>query len=260
MAGGRVAVASTAIRRDHDHWFTAIASAIGLAIGAYAAGNVIAALAIFLLQSAGIAVLGYSGRTAVVSAIALQAIGFGGVAFMYVEYTQHGQELVRAHVPNLREVGYFIGGIVAVFLGLFATTYFITLIGIQPAENAIIKGIRNPQLLLVLIPVSLIIVGPAEELLFRGLVQGRIKRAIGPVGAIIIASAVFASIHASGLLGSPKQLIASLSVIFVLALILGSLYERTGNLVIPATVHGLFNSIQFFLAYLIAVGQLPGTG
>jgi membrane protease YdiL (CAAX protease family) len=253
-------VLGATISQDTDNWFTAIASAIGLAIGAYAVGNVIAALAIFLIQSAGIAVLGYSGRSALVSAIALQAIGFGGVALLYVEYTERGHTLIRAHVPTLREFGYLIGGIVAVLLGWIAATLLITLIGIRPAENAIIEGIRNPQLLLVLIPVSILIVGPAEELLFRGLVQGRIKRAIGPVGAIVIASAVFASIHSFGLIGSPKQLIASLSVIFVLALILGSLYERTGNLVIPAIVHGLFNSIQFFLAYLMAVGQLPGTG
>lgn len=248
------------IDRDTGNWYTAIVSAIGIAIGAYVVGTVITALMIVLLQSAGISVRGYPGRTALVSAIALQAIGFGGFAIIYVEYTERGQELVRAHVPSLRELGYFIGGIAAVLIGWIATTLLITWIGIQPAESAIISGIRNPQLLLVLIPVSIVIVGPAEELLFRGLVQGRIKRAIGPVGAIIIASAVFASIHTFGLIGSPKQMIATLSVIFVLALVLGSLYELTGNLVIPAIVHGLFNAIQFSLAYLQAVGQLPGTG
>jgi membrane protease YdiL (CAAX protease family) len=258
--GGRVTVARATINRDTDDWLTAIVSAIGIAIVAYAVGNVIALLMISLLRSAGIAVADYPGRAALVSAIALQAIGFGGVALMYVEFTERGHELVRVHVPTLREVGYFIGGIVAVFLGLIAATSLIRLIGIQPAESAIITGIRDPTLLLVLIPVSIVIVGPAEELLFRGLVQGRIKRAIGPVGAIVIASAVFASIHTFGLLGSPWQMIATLSVIFVLALILGSLYELTGNIVIPAIVHGLYNAIQFYLAYLQAVGGVPGTG
>lgn len=248
------------INQNDDHWYTAIVMAIGLAIGAYAVGNIIAVVMIRLLQSVGITVIGYAGRTAIVSAIALQAIGFGGIALLYITFTDHGRELIQAHVPTLREVSYFIGGIVAVFLGWFVITFLITFIGINPAKSAIIAGIQNPTLLLVLIPISIIIVGPAEELLFRGLVQGRIKRAIGPVGAIIIASAVFASIHIPGLIGTPMRLIATVSVIFVLALILGSLYEITGNLVIPAIVHGLFNAIQFFLAYLQAVGQLPGTG
>lgn len=260
MVGGRVTVARATINQNTDNWITAIVSAIGIAIGAYAVGNVIALLVIVLLESVGIAVRGYIGRAALVSAISLQAIGFGGVALLYVEYTERGHTLVRAHVPTLREIGYLIGGIVAVILGWIGATLLITLVGIQPAETAIITGIRDPTLLLVLIPVSIVIVGPSEELLFRGLVQGRIKRAIGSVGAIIIASAIFASIHTFGLIGSPKQMIASLSVIFVLALILGSLYELTGNLVVPAIVHGLFNAIQFFLAYLQAVGQLPGTG
>lgn len=223
-------------------------------------GNIIALLVIELLESVGIAVWGHIGRAALVSAISLQAIGFGGVALLYVEYTERGHELVRAHVPTLREISYLIGGIIAVFLGLIAATLLIKLLGVQPAESVIITGIQDPTFLLILIPVSIVIVGPAEELLFRGLVQGRIKRAIGPVGAIIIASAIFASIHTFGLLGSPRQMIATLSIIFVLALILGSLYELTGNLVIPAIVHGLYNAIQFFIVYLNTVGQLPGTG
>lgn len=251
-------MASATINLDADNWYTAIVRAIGIGIGAYAVGNVVAVFVLSLLRFAGITMEGYPGRLALVSAVSVQIIGFGGFALIYVEYTERGHELVRAHVPTLREVGYLVGGIVAVLLGWIAATFLITLAGIQPAESAIISGIRNPTLLLILIPVSIVVIGPAEELLFRGLVQGRIKRAIGPVGAIVAASAVFSSIHVSGLIasGAPQQIIATLSVIFVLALVLGSLYEITGNLVIPAIVHGLYNAIQFSLAYLEAVGQL----
>jgi membrane protease YdiL (CAAX protease family) len=253
-------MAEATIRRENDNWLLAIVRAIGLAIGAYAAGSIIARLMIVVLQSFGIAVLGYSGRSALVSAISLQAIGFGGVALLYIEYTERGRRLIRAHMPDLREFGYLVAGIIAVLLGWIGTTFVITRLGIRPAESTIIANIQDPIFLLILIPVSIFIVGPAEELMFRGLVQGRIKRALGPVGAIIIASAIFASIHSVGLIGSPTQMIATLSVIFVLALVLGSLYELTGNLVVPAVVHGLFNSIQFFFAYLMAIGQLPGAG
>jgi membrane protease YdiL (CAAX protease family) len=253
-------MAEATIRRENDNWFSAIVRAIGLAIGAYVAGSIIARLMIVILQSFGIAVVGYSGRSALVSAIALQAIGFGGVALLYVGYTERGRRLIRAHMPDLRELGYLVGGIIAVLLGWIGTTFVINRIGIRPAESAITANIQDPIFLLILIPVSIFIVGPAEELMFRGLVQGRIKLAIGPVEAIIVASAIFASIHSVGLIGSPMQMIATLSVIFVLALVLGSLYELTGNLVVPAVVHGLFNSIQFFFAYLIAVGYFPGIG
>lgn len=247
-------MAESVVKRGSGNWIRRIVSAIGLAITAYAAGNIIALAFVLILESIGIAVRGYPGRIAFVSAISLQAIGFGGIALVYLKYAEHDHNLIRLEGSWRRGIGYFVGGIVALILGLAGISIVITQIGIDPAESRVITNFKNPELLLVLIPISILIVGPAEELLFRGLVQGKIRRAIGPVGAIIIASALFASIHVFGLKGSLTETIATLSVIFVLSLILGSLYELSGNLVIPALVHGLYNAVQFYAKYMQAVG------
>jgi membrane protease YdiL (CAAX protease family) len=242
------------VKRGSSNRIRMIVSAIGLAITAYAAGNIIALAFVLIFESIGIAVRGYPGRIAFVSAISLQAIGFGGIGLVYLKYVEHDRSLIRLESSWRRGIGYFVGGSVALLLGLAAISRVITWLGIDPAQSRVITNFKNPELLLVLIPISILIVGPAEELLFRGLVQGKIRRAIGPVGAITIASALFASIHVFGLKGSPKSMIATLIVIFVLSLILGSLYELSGSLIIPALVHGLYNAIQFYFKYVQVVG------
>lgn len=250
-----------AVKHEQVDPVQTIGGVILLAIAAYIVGNMIAGIVVFALQSIGIPVTGYPERLALVSALSLQGLGFGGMGLAYLAYTDEGFGLIKLHFPDLSGITYLIGGIIAVLLGWAGVTFVITQLGIDPAQNQLIKsGLDNPGLLLLLVPVSILLVGPGEELLYRGIVQEKIKHAIGPVGAIIIASAVFASIHVFGLIGSPTQMVVTLSVIFVLALILGSLYEISGNLLIPAVVHGLFNAIQFLVAYNQAVGGpgLPG--
>nr|WP_305794470.1 CPBP family intramembrane glutamic endopeptidase [Halomarina rubra] len=124
------------------------------------------------------------------------------------------------------------------------------------AESGVIAaGRENPTLLLVLIPLSVLLVGPGEELFYRGVVQGWLRESFGPVGAIVAASVLFASIHVPGLVGSSGlAVLATLAIIGFLALYLGALYEYTGNLVVPALVHGLYNATQFALAYVQATG------
>lgn len=243
------------VKHETDDQLRVIGGMIALALGAYVAGNVIAILVITVLQSVGIPVSDYPERLALISAFSLQGLGFGGVGLVYLMYSKDGSDLIQARIPDLSGVSYLIGGIVAVLIGWGGVTFVITQLGVDPAQSELIEsGLQNPALLLLLVPVSILLVGPAEELLYRGIVQGTIKRVIGPVPAIIIASAVFASIHVFGLIGSPTEMLVTLSVIFVLALILGSLYELSGNLVIPAIVHGLFNAIQFLIAYSQVMG------
>ena len=102
----------------------------------------------------------------------------------------------------------------------------------------------------------------AEELFFRGIVQTalvqygggllvpqvhpaeRIPAAYRPTAlhrwiAIIVAAAAFAAVH--GLDAAP--------IIFVLALGLGYVYERTGNLWTAIVLHACFNAAQLGLFF-----------
>jgi membrane protease YdiL (CAAX protease family) len=82
----------------------------------------------------------------------------------------------------------------------------------------------------------------AEELFFRGLVQSLLRRCFGdgtstgggrPWLAIIVTSVFFAAMHA----GAPN----TVASIFVLALALGYLYERSGRLTGSIVLHVVFN-------------------
>lgn len=254
-------MAETSIKPETSDRLQTIASAIVIAIGAYAVGNVVAVSVMSMLLLVGIPVQGYPARLGLLSTLTVQGVGFLGFGLMYLHYSEQF-DLLQVYFPDLPDVGYLVGGVVAVLLGWQGVGFVFTqLLGIQPAESSLIEqGIQNPTLLLILVPLSILVVGPGEELLYRGIVQGSIRRVLGPVGAISIASAVFASIHVFGLIGAPLETLATLLTVFTLALVLGAVYELSGNLFVPALVHGLFNASQFLLAYQQATGGLPALG
>lgn len=236
--------------------FRTVLRAITIAIGAYLLGNVVAFIFLLFLAFMDIPMQGFPERQVLLGTLAVQGVGFLGFGLAYLHYADQ-LDLVRFDIPSLVDIGYVVAGILGVLVGWQALGFLFTQFGIEPAESALIEqGIQNPSLLLLLAPLSIILVGPAEELLYRGIVQGTIRRVLGPVGAIGIASAVFASIHASGLIGAPIEMLATLSTVFVLAVVLGSIYELSGNLLVPALVHGLFNASQFLIAYQQVTGEL----
>ena len=74
----------------------------------------------------------------------------------------------------------------------------------------------------------------AEEFFFRGMLQTVLLNTFkSRWAAIMVASAVFAAIHFS----QPHAIPA----LFVLAVIMGYAYERTGSLIPPIAIHALFN-------------------
>lgn len=84
-----------------------------------------------------------------------------------------------------------------------------------------------------------------EECLYRGLVQTGVARATGSRwAAVVIASALFTAAHAGSV---PAH---GLPVLFALSVAMGVLYERTGNLLAPITMHVLFNSANVAMAVL----------
>ena len=79
-----------------------------------------------------------------------------------------------------------------------------------------------------------VIVAPvAEEVIFRGYFYGVIRRYGGRIPAILTSSLLFAAIHAH---------LPSVPGLILLATILCLLYERTGSLWGPITMHAAFNA------------------
>lgn len=254
-------MSAASVQSDTPSRLGTIVRAIVIAIGAYAIGNVVAVSILSILLLMGITVEEYPARMMLLSTFAVQGVGFIGFGLVYIHYSEQF-DLLQVDPPDLSDVGYLVGGILAVLLGWQGIGFVFTqLLGIEPAESTIIEqGFQNPTLLLVLVPLSILVVGPGEELLYRGIVQGSIRRVLGPIGSILIASGVFASIHVFGLIGSPLETLATLLTVFTLALVLGTIYELSENLIVPALVHGLFNASQFLFAYQQATGGLPVIG
>lgn len=78
-----------------------------------------------------------------------------------------------------------------------------------------------------------------EEVLFRGLIQSTIRSLVrGPWFAIAISSAVFAAVH-------PRVHWAG---IFIMGMLLGYAYEKSGSLFRPMFIHVLFNGLTLIAA------------
>lgn len=106
-----------------------------------------------------------------------------------------------------------------------------------------------------LIAVSAILVAPIlEEAIFRGIVQSVMVEVAGEArrwGVVIVAAFVFAMIHANTATWENWQALPGL---FVLGLVLGWLYERSGSLWPGIVLHMGFNTLNIVMA-LSLVGR-----
>lgn len=234
------------------------ARSLGLGVAVALAG-IVAAIGLTLVAAvlvAGIGLeLGIIGS--VLLTLALTAgVAFGGVSLAYVRYRGLGPSFIGVRAPTPRDLAWVGGGYLLAFLSVFAASVLVGLSGAEPAPNQLSQlGIEQPALLLLLVPISLFLVGPGEELLFRGVVQGTLRRSFGPVGAVVLAAAIFASVHFVALTGGVSARLTTIAILFLPSLVFGAAYERTGNLVVPALIHGLYNST---LAVLLYVGLRYG--
>ncbi|MFB6207040.1 MAG: lysostaphin resistance A-like protein [Haloglomus sp.] len=230
-----------------------VGAGIGLTVAGFVTSLVVVFIGVRALVAAGVPVqdrpvLGIG------LAIVLQGIGFGVAVALYMAATREF-DLLQYRLPTLRDLGWAVGGLIAVFVGYVVIAVVISQLGVDTAENAIVEqGRKNPQLVLYLIPLAIIVVGPSEELLFRGAIQGVLRRAYAPIPAILIASALFGVAHVFALSGSGTGVLAYIGVTFALGCILGFVYERTENLVVPALIHGAYNAILFSLLYVQVSG------
>lgn len=182
--------------------------------------------------------------------------GTGTAALLYIRATDRDLGFVDLELPSKRDVAYAVGGVLGLFATMIGIQVLFSLVGASGANHGLVETARqNPQILLVLIPASWLIIGPGEELLFRNVVQKSLYDQFRRPVAVVVASAVFASVHLPAYSGQGttlQQTLVSLTVVFVLALILGGLYVRTDNLTVPVFVHGTFNAVQFADLYVRA--------
>ncbi|MFC7082298.1 type II CAAX prenyl endopeptidase Rce1 family protein [Halorussus caseinilyticus] len=194
--------------------------------------------------------------TGVQLAIGAVALGFGTgtVALVYFQWTDKTLAYLDFRVPDLRDLGYTVVGVVALFgLQLLVAAVFSEL-GVSTADHSVQQAASggNPQVLLLLIPASWLLIGPGEELLYRNIIQKSLYGTFGEWGGVLVASVVFALAHIPAYAAGADLpgLVSTLVVIFFLSLVLGASYLLTDNLTVPAAIHGTFDAVIFAAMYL----------
>jgi len=153
-------------------------------------------------------------------------------------------------------VGDGVLGFLAAVPLVMGTMLLVQALGIlidQPAPTIghglleVMQGVESPVALAILLVTTIVVAPVLEELVFRGFLQSGLYGLLGPNRRwliIFVAAAVFAPIH----LGAATW--HALPALFVLAVVLGYLYERSGSLLPPIIAHLGFNALNVGLVLL----------
>ena len=184
------------------------------------------------------------------------AIGFVATAIAYLRYRNLPLSSLRLERPTLLDLGWVVAGTL-VLLGIaLALGVLVELLPVsEPSEHQVFEIAEDrPEILLLMIPMSLLFVGPGEEVLFRGVIQTRLVEFYGDAVGIVVTSVVFAVAHLPAYAGEGVGI--SIAILFSLSIVIGWLYERTDNLVVPALVHGIYNAVLFATVYVTLTTDL----
>ena len=182
-------------------------------------------------------------------------LGLGTVAAAVLVLTDRGWSFIDLKLPTTRDLIYVVGGFALLVGAAMAISLLLRETGTESAgHGSMERAAEHPEILLILIPASILVIGPFEELLYRNVIQKSLYEYFSKSGAVIVASIPFAIVHfpaySGGHLG---QSLVSLGVVLTLSIILGALYARTENLVVPALVHGCYNALVFYNQYVSLV-------
>jgi len=229
----------------------ALGEALLVVFGAYLVASVVLAAVNPPLVNAGIVTPG--GTEEYLAQFALQYAGFLVVTGWYA-LAVRDEPLIPWATPGRRELGLIVAGIIVLVGANNGITRLFAAVDVSLGDNAAVTvGSGEPAYLLTMIAFSLLVVGPAEELLFRGVVQGRLRETWGVWPAILAATVLFGLSHAS-VSGGLGGVVAYILTATLLGVLLGYLYERTDNIVVPAVIHGVNNAVIFAWLYLREIG------
>ncbi|WP_396610364.1 lysostaphin resistance A-like protein [Haloferax sp. S1W] len=233
---------STAARAGIVAHLRAVAVAIALVVTSLLLGIVLT-LAVFVpLVALGIP-LAESPSVVLLAALIPSQLAFATVGILATVTLLDG---VPVRVPTRHDLQWVGLGLLGSFGAVSLLVVASTFVDLSPLQSVVGDAAEaNPGLLVALALLSIVVIAPAEELLFRGAVQGRLRATFGPVGAIGLASALFASLHVFNFVGGGVLVLVPLATLFLVGAVLGTVYERTDNLVAPIAVHALYNATLF---------------
>jgi membrane protease YdiL (CAAX protease family) len=233
--------------------YSTIGKATGLGIGGVVLLGIVSAIAglVFIPLLPNIPAVGLATGFG-------QLVAFMGFGLGYLRYRGYEWQSVSSYLgirrPTLKEIGMIILGWITILVLIVIVGFIVQTFLPQPAENEGTQILEDNTDKLGLyagaVAFMFLIVGPCEEILYRGIVQNRLRERLPAVPAVLIASVIFASVHVVALAGGdPLAMATTVGILFVPAIVLGSIYEYTGNIVVPALLHGLHNSFIVTLLF-----------
>jgi len=133
-----------------------------------------------------------------------------------------------------------VGGFVVAYVAAAIIGYPIELrFGVDPTQHALSQSATVPGMLPIVFLSGAIIAPIAEEIVFRGYLYKAFRDRFKPGYAIILSAALFSVIHLEWRAAVP---------LFVIGIVLAYVYEKTGNIMAPITLHILNNAIAFLFA------------
>jgi membrane protease YdiL (CAAX protease family) len=100
------------------------------------------------------------------------------------------------------------------------------------------SGAGGMQQRVIIIVLAVAVAPVAEELVFRFFLYGVLKRYFGIMPGLVISSLLFAAVH---------QHLPSFGPLFILGCCFTLAYEWSGSILVPMTMHSLFNSLSLVL-------------
>ena len=180
----------------------------------------------------------------VASAVFMGLLDIAGLVFIGVFLRWQGVALTDAFGLKRGPLGPALGRAVLLCLLVIPVVFGTMLLwqavllafGITPEEQDIMKmirGAKNPLVRGYLLALAVAVAPVFEETFFRGFMYPALKRRLGITGGLAVVSLVFATVHFN---------LNAFVPILVLGAMLGLAYEDTGTILVPITVHALFNT------------------
>lgn len=148
-----------------------------------------------------------------------------------------------------KNIFYGVAGYIALLPALAALmVLMLVLMGLfkyTPQKQAVVELFLKEKDTSFLLYTSLFasVVGPViEELFFRGFLYSAMKKHIGVLASILVTGVIFSVLHAH---------VAGFLPIMALGMFLAYMYEKTGTLVAPITIHITHNLSMVFFVFLI---------
>jgi membrane protease YdiL (CAAX protease family) len=213
-----------------------------------------------LLQKAGVAAFQTPAGS---GAIVLGTLAFQGMTWVLIfiflrrhhthwrdAFGWHRSEFHRTWLPTVLVVIVFLPPVVLLLQSV--SMLALTKIGWPPEQETavtVLTGAKTWWLRAYLGVFTVVIAPVAEEFFFRGMLYPFVKQLGRPRLAWFGVSFLFALIHWDA---------AAFVALFLLALVLTWLYEKTDNLLVPIVAHAFFNAVNLILLCLFHNEIKPG--